>query len=231
MEISIIHPSRSRPAKSFSTITKWILSASHDFEIIISIDSNDPDKKLYYALYQNTDAKIIENNNRSAVDAINNGAKVATGNIFMVVSDDTDCFVGWDEEIIKFVSDKKDWIIKTQDGIQNWIITFPILDRTYYNRFGYIYHPDFLHMFADTELSCVADMTGRRITSNLMFKHQHYSTGATAKDAISEKADSTWSQGERLFIERAKRNFDLTEPHYQIRDQGMVNWLRNHGVK
>lgn len=231
MVISLIHPSRSRAKKSFTTLMKWILSAEDKFEIILSLDSDDSEKELYRALYMNTDAIIIENTNKSAVDAINNGAKKASGDIFIVVSDDTDCTVGWDSQIKKSVAGKSDWIAKTPDGIQSWIITMPLLDRAYYNRFGYIYHPDYAHMFCDTELTCVADLTGRKITLDIPFTHNHYSTGRSQKDEVSIKADKTWDQGQALFIERAKRNFDLKEVKSKIMSPDYINWMRSKGIK
>ena len=236
--ISLIHPSRGRPEKSRDTITKWInLSNSKDIEVIISLDIDDSIKYKYEitgfaALESPRGIFSMAGINRSAVDAINEGAKVSTGNILIVVSDDTDCYPGWDAGILQDCAGKNDFIIKTQDGIQKWIITMPIMDRAYYNRFGYIYHPDYLHMFCDTELTCVADLTGRKIVSNLMFKHNHYSVTKERQDEVSKRADKTWDQGEKLFLERYKRNFDLKEVKGKIQDNGMINWLlRKHALK
>lgn len=222
--ISLIHPSRSRIKKSKATLYDWTrMAKGRAFELIVSIDSDDPQLEDYKSWY--TD-KVIVNKNRSAVDAINNAAKGAKGDIFIVVSDDTEPIEDWDLKILKEVGDKKYWILKTQDGIQPWIITFPILDSAYYHRFGYIYHPDYLHMFCDTELTCVADITGRKITSNLIFKHNHYSVTKEQPDEINRKADATWAQGEKLFLERYKRNFDLP-PVNPIKDNGMIRYLEH----
>jgi hypothetical protein len=235
--ISLIHPSRNRPAKSSATIHKWITSASniHDIELIVSCDLNDPLLSSYESIYSQTIFKtnpVVANENRSAVDAINYAASIAEGDTLIVVSDDTDCIPGWDQQIINHTSGKTDWILKTQDRIQPWIITMPIMDRAYYNRFGYVYHPDYQHMFCDTELTCVADLTGRKITSNLLFKHNHYSVTKEPQDQVSKRADKTWDQGEKLFLERYKRNFDLKEIKGKIEDNGMINWLqRKHALK
>ena len=86
-------------------------------------------------------------------------------------------------------------------------------------------------MFCDTELTCVADMTGRKIDIPLLFPHNHYSTGKSVKDSVSEKADKTWAQGEALFIERAKGNFGLTHFPSKVTNQEYLNWLRMKGVK
>lgn len=235
--ISIIHPSRGRPSKSACTIRKWTMNAQNanhqDIEVLVSLEDDDH-LPMYYAGYRDSKCKVLHNyefilsKGSTAVSSINYAASRAKNDILIVVSDDTDCYPGWDLDILKICDGKKDFIIKTQDGTQPWIITMPILDRAYYNRFGYIYHPSYQHMFCDTELTCVADLTGRKLTSNILFKHNHYSVTKEHPDAISKKADGTWDQGEKLFLERYKRNFDLPADQIKgkIQDNGMINWLK-----
>lgn len=218
--ISIIHPSRGRPDRSLKTITKWLECASTEIEVILSLDSDDPFKDEYISKYLSgpTPCFKLISDNRTAIEAINIAAIKTTGEIIMVVSDDTDCFPGWDTVLLEIVKGKSDWIMKTQDSIQSWVITMPIMDRTYYNRFGYIYHPDYQHAFCDTEMTCVADLTGRKIVSTLMFKHLHYSEGHNVKDAINVKCDSYYEAGKAVFIERLRNNFGLTDMPGKLSD-------------
>lgn len=223
---TIIHPSRSRAIKSYNSVCNWMRHYSgriENLELIVSLDEDDPQLTMYLERYLSSD--VIVNKNKSCVEAINKAAQKATGQILIVASDDTDMTPSWNKDIMEVIEGKIDWILKTQDGIQPWIITMPIMDRAYYNRFGYIYHPDYLHMFCDTELTCVADITGRKITSNLLFPHKHYSVTKEQPDAINKKADATWAQGEKLFLERYKRNFDLPKGG-KIQDKGMIDWLQ-----
>jgi hypothetical protein len=221
---------------SVVTVDRWINNAqniNNSLQLIVSLDEDD-NVDSYINTYSHAwmldpygrnPKGIIVNKNRSCVDAINNAAKDATGDIFIVVSDDTACFPGWDTALLKEVEGKSDWILKTQDGIQPWIITAPIMDRAYYNRFGYIYHPDFEHMFCDTYMTAVADITGRKITSNLEFKHLNN----TINDDLRNRTNGTWKQGEETFI-RLMKEFTPDERN-RIKDQSMKNWLRNHGVR
>jgi hypothetical protein len=181
----------------------WSVNAHTEVELIISLDEDDPllnDYKL--------PCKII-NKNKSAVDAINRAAEVATGDILIVVSDDTECFYGWGKQIEKIMHGKCDWILKTQDGIQPWLITMPLMDRTYYERFGYIYHPSYKHMYADTDLTCVADLTGCKIVSTFNFPHKHYSITGEGNDAVSRRADATFESGRLIFKDRLSKMFDM----------------------
>jgi hypothetical protein len=229
--ISIIHPSRSRHQKSHNTFDKWFtFMDNEDFdsvEWIGSFDADDPHLQEYKKRYSDFDRNVhyVVRNNRSCVDAINNAVSSASGNILLVVSDDTDCFPGWDTALLKAVEGKTDWCLKTADGIQDYIITMPCMDRAYYNRTGYIYHPDFEHMFCDTYMTCVADITGRKITSNLMFKHLN----DTIKDDLRKRTDGTWQQGQDTFI-RLMKQFSRTDIQ-KIQDRQMIRFLRNNGVQ
>lgn len=232
--ISIIHPSRGRPDQARKTAEKWISSAGVYVEYLLSFDVDDPMRNEYYFDIENihvdvSSLKKLINRNRSAIDAINNAAKESNGDILIQIADDFDCPPDWGKQILEATKGKTDWIMKTPDGIQPWMITLPIMDRTYYNRFGYIYHPDYLHMFSDFELSCVADLTGRRITADIPFKHNHYSV-VGGKDAISERADKTWDQGEKLFLSRYRQNFGLTDIPGKITDQNTLNWIKQMGI-
>jgi len=223
MRISLIHPSRSRATKAIEIAKKWIHEAGEPVDYILSIDSDDPEKALYYHLFLGR--RIILKENRSAIDAINNAAKESTGDILIVMSDDFDCPSQWATSLLHLVEGRTDWIAKTHDGIQRWIITLPIMDRVYYNRFGYVYHPDFSHMFCDTEMSAVADLLGRRINLDMKFPHNHYSVGKAERDEINIRADKTWGQGEYTFMKHYRNNFGLVDPPGKITDQNFLNWV------
>lgn len=224
MKISILHATR-RPNEALNAINNWLFNASmkYPIEYILSIDSDDKACYDYSEYLEYPDFKIIRNHNRSAVDAFNNAAKVATGDLFVCISDDFISFLNWDLALLAGIhwdpvnlflqiDRKTDYIVKTQDGIQPTLITLPIMDRTYYNRFGYIYHPDYQHMFCDQEMTAVGHMLGKVITLDLTFEHLHYTTGKSPKDAINCKNDNTWVQGEALFNDRLSFNFGIENP-------------------
>ncbi len=230
-DISIIHPSRNRPAQALETIKKWVSSAKNidNIEYILSIDATD---QLLGSYKQIEGVKIIVNDNNNAIEAINHAVKFSSGNLIIVVSDDfCKCPFHWDEALLKMLSGKKDFIVKTDDGLQPWIITLPIMDREYYNRFKYVYHPLYHHMFCDTEMTHVADLLERKIILPIRFEHCHYSTGRTERDSVNVKNDNTWQQGEALYIERLKRDFDLKGFKGILKcDAHHLNWLRAKGL-
>jgi glycosyltransferase involved in cell wall biosynthesis len=207
--ISIVHPSRGRPQKAFKTAMQWMSSCGlDDIEYILSIDSNDYLKKEYQRLFDGY--RILVSDNRSAVDAINRAAEQTIGDIIIVVSDDFTCPRNWGKLIERAAKDRTDFVMKVNDGVQNWIVTLPIIHRKYYERFGYIYYPGYRHMFCDTELTHVADLLKKIIVRNdLLFRHEHYSVTKQPKDEVTKKADATWNHGKELYLSRVKKGFGL----------------------
>lgn len=235
--ISLLHPSRSRIDKSEVTTAKWLFQKGDvEVELIVSVDEDDPQLRSYMDHYPAN--QIIVNRNRSAVDAINNAAKVAKGDILIVLSDDTDCCQNWGELILQATHGHKDYVLRIDDGYaqgipgtQEWIITAPILDRHYYNRFGYVYYPGYLHQFCDTEFSNIAYCLKKVIrTNDIVFRHLHPSILKEKRDEVMLRSDATWNHGKQLYIERFKRSFDLPIDPWDFKGESHMRWLK-HNVR
>lgn len=206
--ISLVHPSRNRPEIAFKTYERWINSISGKYQVehILSIDEDDKDIERYKELF--TNSKIVVSNNTCVVEAANAGAKQSKGDILILVSDDFSCFNNWDIAIKDAYKNLTCRVLKTYDGIQNWIVTLPIMDRSYYEMQGYLYCPSYRHMFVDTDQTHKAEAEGKLVFRNdICFTHEHYSTGQSAKDSVNEKADATWAQGESAYLQRVRDRF------------------------
>jgi glycosyltransferase involved in cell wall biosynthesis len=213
--ISIIHPSRSRPELARKTADSWLINCGCDFEYILSLDEDDPNLSQYNKPLP--DSIIIINDNKNAIQAINQAALISTGEIIIVISDDFLCFPDWGKKIEYLMEGKSDWILKTHDwkvnsneSIQDWIITLPVMDRVYYERFNFIYNEEYRHMWCDTEMTCVAELTGRKVVSEFGFTHLNDGESKIV-DYVSKRADATFEHGRRIFTERKRRNFDLPD--------------------
>lgn len=224
-KISIIHPSRNRPQLASATISNWLGNAKNpdNIEYILSVDKDDKDFNLYKSLANVNGVKLYVALNKSAIEAINRATKKSLGNVIVVVSDDFLSFPNWDEKLLKELEGKEDFIVKTKDGIQPTLITLPIMDRAYYERFGYIYMPEYQHMHCDEEMTCVGHMLGKVINSDLLFEHIHYSTGKFEKDAISARNDATWSHGKKTINSRKKINFGLKDEEI-VKPFDQIKW-------
>jgi len=219
----------------YETMKNWFLKAlyPHNIEYLICIGLNDPQRNEYENLFRYSQAKLIYADNPETwyVEQVNKGASVASGDIFIVGSDDFDCPEQWDSLLLAEIAGKTDFVLKTQDGAQPWIITIPIMDRVFYERNNYIYYPEYKHMYSDTDLTSYADYTGTKITSSLQFFHNHY-TVTGKKDQVSERADSTYPTGEALYLRRFRENFGVPESEIKgrITEPSHLQWMRQRGV-
>lgn len=208
--ISLLHPSRGRAKQSSINIGNWMLRAGNiEIEILIGIEENEKESYLneYFPCgdYTHNKIRFVPDDYGTAVNAINSLARQAKGDIMIVVSDDTLCPINWGNRILKYTEGKRDFVMKVRDGIQPKMITQPILDRAYFQRDGWIYHPRFKHCFADQFLTDLAHKRKRVITKNILFKHNHYSVSKSKKrDAQYERTDATFNEGREIYKELKK---------------------------
>jgi hypothetical protein len=219
--INLIAASRQRPVRMAKVYRKWMENSRDpsSMRTIICIDSDDPTGDQYHSLLNpiskeyNTDLLIISSQNKCTVEAINSGKPHINGDIILIFSDDTDCFINWDRDLIDFTKDlNAKYVIRADDGIGDILITMPIFSKEYLDSFDYIYHPSYSHMFCDTELTCVAHLLGCVIDgSNFLFSHLHYSKLHHDRDAIDDKNQSTFYTGMDNFVKRMAKNFDIKD--------------------
>ncbi len=224
--ISLLHPSRNRPNQAYAAYVNWIAQSKNEVEHILCVDKSDIELPIYMELFRKS--KIVLSDGDCAVDAVNAGAKRATGNILMFMADDFDCFKDWDVSVESAMV-KKGMVLKTFDSIQKWIVTLTIMDREYYEMNGYYYYPEYRHMFCDTDLTHKADIEGRLVFRNdITFKHKHYTRGETKKDALNERADKTWKQGEEIYLKRCRNKFGTDKSIWDISNEGIEHkqWLK-----
>lgn len=218
--ITIIHPSYKRPELAVRAARNWLNKAKNpeNIEYILCLATPDPTTNDYLKQFENliNSVDIIFYEEANMVKQVNYAATIATGNLLIDISDDFDCPQDWDEKLLQSLEGKEDYIVKTQDGIQKFIMTLPIMDSKYYERFGFIYHPDYNHMFGDEELACVGKLLNKTVTLDLLFPHLHYITGAMVKDETNIRNDGFYPIDKITFNKRKARNFDLDKLNEKI---------------
>ena len=78
-------------------------------------------------------------------------------------------------------------------------------------------------------MTAVADINGRKLTSKLMFKHNHPGHGHGVPDELNKRNDATWNQGRDAFI-RLMAEYSQADLK-KITDPGMINWLRGRSAR
>lgn len=210
-KISILHPSWGRPKLAAQCLTEWMRKARRieNIQYILCLSEKDPMINEYLSIFNYVSCKIEIIAENGLVKQVNHAATKATGDLLIAVSDDFGCPDDWDIILLNELYGKEDYIVKTKDGLQPTIITLPIMDRAYYNRLGYIYHPSYHHMFADQELAEQGALLNRVITIDQLFPHDHYTTGKNKKDETNIKNDSFFESDKLVFEKRKAINFDV----------------------
>lgn len=231
-KITIIHPSRGRPELCYKTANYFLENSSkNEIEYFVSIDESDS-KKEEYIKNKPFFINLIIGGTNSCIEALNFAAnQINFDDILVVVSDDFSCQKDWDIRLRNFLGDKKDFVLKTNDGREPWIVTFPIMDKIYYQRYNYVYCPEYKHLFCDTEMTHVAEITGRLLIDQSLF-FEHLATGVTHNDEINQKNSSTWWQGENVYINRVKKDFNIPKENIVFRPShpSHVSWLKSKGI-
>lgn len=207
--INLIHPSRSRPGKSFANSGEWIRQAGTDVELIVAVDLSDPYRDEYIKFYK-SQAHVNETTN--VVQATNFAARKATGDILLYLSDDFKCFPDWgiaiEEEFKKY---RGPALVKVDDCLQKFetaVLTIPIMNRECYNALGYFFHPQYKSMFVDEHLYHRTKKLGfLKFAPHLKFPHHHVSNGKAENDETYKRSAANWDQGKALFKKHKAAGF------------------------
>lgn len=222
MKVSLLHPSRGRPAQALQTETEWInKSGWDDLEIVVSVDRSDDKSQLYMDLNHGylcdlleENAHIIRSDNSCVVQATNHAAKISSGDILIYLSDDFRCPDNWGHLVIKEFEDAKGpRLIKVDDCLQAFdipVLTIPIMNRALYEKLGYFWHPEYKSMFVDQDLFEVCrKMNVIKYCPHLKFRHDHPSVSRAFTDDTYRRSEANWDQGKELFKRRQRQGFPV----------------------
>lgn len=210
--ITLLHPSRGRPEKSFSNSNDWINRAGCAVELIVSIDLSDPLREAYTSLYEND--LVVLGENDSVVQATNRAATWAKGDILLYLSDDFKCFDNWGVAVQKeFEGVSRPLLLKVDDCLQKFqvpVLTIPIMNRHLYERLGYFWHPEYKSMWVDCDLyETVRKLGAMKFCEYLKFPHEHPANGKAPNDETYTRSASNWNQGEEVFKRRRALGFPI----------------------
>lgn len=222
--ISIIHPSRGRALKAAATCEKWLdnYNGYNGAEYIFSLDNDDGDLKNYKLYFLKIEKQFpsikfryILADNKNVVDAMNKGAKIATGDLLVCISDDFDCFVNWNDALLKEADLKKEMALLVNDGINyggKTRMALPILTKKLYDRLGYIYYPQYTGLFADDDLKEVCQKLGvLKTVQHLLFQHNHYVNGKAMMDDTYKRHNTqmSFNLGQQILAKRRAAEFQF----------------------
>lgn len=217
MRILYNFPSRSRPAKALSCIDNiTYTSKTSNYKILLKIDEDDftcnCDEFINSASrYENVEIKIGTSKNK--IHAINRDIPEDGYDLLLTMSDDM-FFIkkGFDEAVRNsFIG--FDGLVHFPDQVAGQrLITYPMMSKKYYERFGYVYHPDYVSVYCDHEQQEVAKILGcyKFVDVNIL-EHRHSIWGFGEPDELLQKTENpvTYARDRRTLDYRRSINFGL----------------------
>ena len=201
-KISLLHATRGRPSKAWKTRMEWLRLASNPdaVEHIFAIDSNDAESLMLCIA-----RCVVVSGNGGPVDAWNEAARHAKGEILVQLSDDFEPFQGWDIAIIDAIGDtSKSAVLAVSDGHRtDSLLCMAILTRARYQAQGHLFHPEFFSMFSDNWFTECAHRDDVLIDARdrITFEHLHPAFGKAEMDATYARSNDTqnYARGAKTF--------------------------------
>lgn len=209
---------RSRMQKAYNSIINIIeMCQSDNFTILLSCDFDDLSMKGFK--FNDPRVVICYGTSKNKIDAINRDLDVIKDWDILINTSDDMVFTtkGFDNIIRQDFLGNLDQVLHYSDSNQKEnIMTMSIMGKEYYERFNYIYHPDYKSLWCDAEATEVAVMLGkyRYMGDNkVLFRHMHPAWGLAESDEQYQKTESQqmWDADYKVILERKARNYDLPQ--------------------
>jgi hypothetical protein len=222
-KILIKYATRSRPQwfrKAIANIYDTI-SDHENFIIMVTCDSDDitmqnPDMIKF--MNDHDHLTYLFGSTESKVHAINRDMPIMNDidwNILVVMSDDMHFTqFGWDNIIRQRYKDnfpEGDAFLHFDDGyVKDALATMSIIDRKYYERDNYIYHPIYKSFSCDAEAFFVAKARGRhKYFPEIIASHQHPANMPMPNDELYSKNSLHTPHDTSAYWDRLHNNFDM----------------------
>lgn len=221
-------PTRSRPEQFFKYLDIYYQQLSRRIPVTFLISCDDDDismnnKAVKEKLAQYSDLFFYFAPRTTKVDAYNRDLdKHPDWDILLAASDDAKPEIkGYDLILASLMImhfPDYDGVINFFDGFQKENLnTFPVIGKKYFNRFGYIYYPKYKGFYCDTEFTAISKKLGKEFYYPfLVLKHYNPWWKNGPDDALYHENGKSAHDDERLYNDRTKKNFDITNNKTEI---------------
>lgn len=221
MRLLVKFPTRGRPEKALATLGRYVRmeSGDHDVRYVVVLDVDDPTMGAAHVSGQLARMPRVEVHSGEHADKIAAcnafTPDPATWDVVLLASDDMIPHVeGWDAEICDAMTlyyPDLDGVLWFNDGVQGKLLnTLSIMGRAYYERFGYVYHPEYKSLCCDNEFMEVAALLGRQTyIDRVVIRHEHYVIGARTMDVCDERGVANHTHDWEVLRHRRMENFGL----------------------
>ena len=216
--ILVKFPSRER-ARTFDSVVRQYKSMQTTEDVIyfITLDSNDPDLERYKEICHELGLMYSLGESKGKIHACNRDIadpQLPNWDILVLASDDMlPQTHGWDKVLIDEMAEyfpDTDGVLYHSDGYTP-LNTMCILGKKYFDRFGYIYHPDYISLWADNEFMRVSRILGKeKYFDQVLFRHEHFSNNQSVKaDKLMKRNEGYYHKDKETYTYRNKINFGI----------------------
>ena len=221
MRLLIKFPTRNRKSKFFTVLEQY-QTLCEDIEntfFLITLDNDDeemnsPEVVNIFSTFKNI--KYVYGDSTSKIHAINRDLETENEwDIVLLASDDmTPKVKGYDNIIRNKMKEHypdTDGILWFNDGHQGITLnTLCILGKKYYERFNYIYYPEYKSVWSDNEFMIVGNLLKKqKYFPMVIIKHEHPDWGYGKHDIIHNKNHENETHDKNLFLNRQSNKFYL----------------------
>lgn len=197
LRILVKYPTRERAGQFVKTLFAYRSMATDkaNTRIVVTVDANDNRKdhtgasmaelRDHGLTWPDTGERVeIQVHHGSGkIKAINYGLQdLGEWDIILLASDDMIPQVeGYDNLIREAFGGNLDQCLWINDGRQERICTIVCMGRTYFDRFGYLYHPSYKSLWCDNEQTKVAVDAGKMVMAPCWIKNESPDWGGNQK--------------------------------------------------
>jgi len=214
---------KNRPEKFKQVFNNFFenVGNTENIVLLVSVDSDDEkmlseDIQQFISSHPNsTSVRFVVGNPMKKVPAHSRDVElIHEWDIIMVIADD---FVFPNANFSDVIRRKMFEHFPDLDGIINFwdgarpddLCTHPVMGKKYYDRFNYVYNPEYYSFYCDNELTDVATNLGKIVnTRDVVYFHNHFSITGNP-DELDLINDKDWQHDEELYKIRKLKNFFL----------------------
>lgn len=195
---------------------------TNNFKIIVcadvdDVEMNSSETRELISRYPKVELRLDKRVNK--IHAVNRHTPSDDWDWVLVMSDDMKFLeFGWDQKMWEQIREEwptgTDFFAHFADGYVNEKLpTMNICGREYYDRFGYIYHPEYAAVSCDAENMFVAMMLDRyKYFPEVYFHHIHPANTKMPVDRTYRENNEFGDKDTNTYFRRLRRLFDVTEP-------------------
>ncbi len=223
---SLCHTTRRIPGWE-TAARAWIEAADNPgaVEYILSVDDQESYGKAVGGLLSlgwiDLDSHIVINTGRRcSVDGWNAAAAASTGKFLITIADDWRPIPHWDTWLLEVLGVRSmsltgmdacrldtEAVIWVNAGQTRDLMPFALLTRKYYERYGYIFYPEYESMFCDDDFTAQAIKDGVVIDCRKtlpLFEHLHPVHGTAPMDEVYARTNrpEAYEAGQRIYMRR-----------------------------